>query len=90
MGIKEEMVQDRCAWRNITRVPARASGDAWHNHVCLGSRTLNAYDDDDDRFNEIWIFSIFAAHHNAFDVTDDVTGVAEQSRYGVISKRTCI
>ena len=28
MGIKEEMAQDRCAWRNITRGPTRASADA--------------------------------------------------------------
>ena len=28
MGIKEEMVQDHCAWRNITRGPTRASVDA--------------------------------------------------------------
>ena len=28
VGIKEEMVQDRCAWRNITRGPTRASADA--------------------------------------------------------------
>ena len=28
MGIKEEMAQDRCAWRNITRGPTRASVDA--------------------------------------------------------------
>ena len=28
MGIKEEMVQDRCAWRNITGGPTRASADA--------------------------------------------------------------
>ena len=28
MGIKEEMVQDLCAWRNITRGPTRASTDA--------------------------------------------------------------
>ena len=28
MGIKEEMAQDRCAWRNITGSPTRASTDA--------------------------------------------------------------
>ena len=28
MGIKEEMAQDRCAWRNITGGPTRASADA--------------------------------------------------------------
>ena len=28
MGIKEEMVQGRCAWRNITGGPTRASADA--------------------------------------------------------------
>ena len=28
MGIKEEMAQDRCAWRNITRGPTHASADA--------------------------------------------------------------
>ena len=28
MGIKEEMVQDRCAWRNIIRGSTRASADA--------------------------------------------------------------
>ena len=28
MDIKEEMVQDRCAWRNITRGPTSASADA--------------------------------------------------------------
>ena len=28
MGIKEEMAQDRCAWRNITGGPTRASVDA--------------------------------------------------------------
>ena len=27
-GIKEEMAQDRCAWRNITGGPTRASADA--------------------------------------------------------------
>ena len=27
MGIKEEMAQDRCAWRNITGGPTRASAD---------------------------------------------------------------
>ena len=27
-SIKEEMAQDRCAWRNITRGPTRASADA--------------------------------------------------------------
>ena len=36
MGIKEEMAQDRCAWRNITRVPTRASADAWHT-MCVWS-----------------------------------------------------
>ena len=28
MGIKEEMAQDRCAWRNITRGQTHASTDA--------------------------------------------------------------
>ena len=28
MGIKEELAQDRCAWRNMTGVPTRASADA--------------------------------------------------------------
>ena len=28
MGIKEEMAQDRCAWRNIAEGPTRASADA--------------------------------------------------------------
>ena len=28
MSIKEEMAQDLCAWRNITRDPTRASTDA--------------------------------------------------------------
>ena len=28
MGIKEEMAQDRCAWRNITGGPTRSSSDA--------------------------------------------------------------
>ena len=28
MGIKEEMAQDHCAWRNITGDPTRASADA--------------------------------------------------------------
>ena len=28
MGIKEEMAKDRCAWRNITGGPTRASADA--------------------------------------------------------------
>ena len=28
MGIKEEKAQDRCAWRNITGGPTRASADA--------------------------------------------------------------
>ena len=28
MGVKEDMAQDRCAWRNITRGPTRASADA--------------------------------------------------------------
>ena len=48
MGIKEEMAQDRCAWRNITGGPTRASADAWNTVCVLGSRTLNEYDDDDD------------------------------------------
>ena len=47
MGIKEEMAQDRCAWRNITGGPTRASADAWNTVCVLGSRTLNEYDDDD-------------------------------------------
>ena len=34
MGIKEEMAQDRSAWRNITGGPTRASADAW-NTVCV-------------------------------------------------------
>ena len=29
MGMKEEMVQDRCAWRNITEGSTRASGQEW-------------------------------------------------------------
>ena len=49
MGIKEEMAQDRCAWRNITGGPTRASADAWNTVCVLGSRTLNEYDDDDER-----------------------------------------
>ena len=48
MGIKEEMAQDRCAWRNITGGPTRASADAWNTVCVLGSRTLNEYDDDDE------------------------------------------
>ena len=48
MGIKEETAQDRCAWRNITGGPTRASADAWNTVCVLGSRTLNEYDDDDD------------------------------------------
>ena len=28
IGIKEEMAQNRCAWRNITRGPTRARADA--------------------------------------------------------------
>ena len=48
LGIKEEMAQDRCAWRNITGGPTRASADAWNTVCVLGSRTLNEYDDDDD------------------------------------------
>ena len=28
MGIKGEMVQDRCAWKNINGGPTRASTDA--------------------------------------------------------------
>ena len=47
MGIKEEMAQDRCAWRNITGGPTRASADAWNTVCVLGSRTLNEYDDDE-------------------------------------------
>ena len=50
MGIKEEMAQDRCAWRNITGGPTRASADAWNTVCVLGSRTLNEYDDDDDDY----------------------------------------
>ena len=50
MGIKEEMAQDRCAWRNITGGPTRASADAWNTVCVLGSRTLNEYDDDDDEY----------------------------------------
>ena len=34
MGIKKEMAQDRCAWRNITGGPTRASVDAWHT-MCV-------------------------------------------------------
>ena len=46
MGINEKMAQDRCAWRNITGGPTRASADS-RNTVCvLGSRMLNEYDDD--------------------------------------------
>ena len=58
MGIKEEMAQDRCAWRNITGGPTRASADAWNTVCVLGSRTLNEYDDDDDDsclFISIWL-----------------------------------
>ena len=51
MGIKEEMAQDRCAWRNITGGPTRASADAWNTVCVLGSRTLNEYDDDDDELH---------------------------------------
>ena len=29
MGIKEDMAQDPCAWRNITGGPTRARADAW-------------------------------------------------------------
>ena len=49
MGIKEEMAQDRCAWRNITGGPTRASADAW-NTVCFGVTDVKRiwYDDDDD------------------------------------------
>ena len=28
MGIKEEMAQDRCAWRNVTGGPTLSSADA--------------------------------------------------------------
>ena len=55
MGIKEEMAQDRCAWRNITGGPTRASADAWNTVCVLGSRTLNEYDDDDDDAAQ-WIY----------------------------------
>ena len=36
------------------------------------------------------IFLFFAPHHDVFDVTYDVTGVTEQSHYGINSKRACI
>ena len=47
MGLKDELAQDRCAWRNITggltvlvRMP---------DIPCVwGSRMLSVYDDDDD------------------------------------------
>ena len=55
MGIKEEMAQDRCAWRNITGGPTRASADAWNTVCVLGSRTLNEYDDDDDDITWFWL-----------------------------------
>ena len=34
MGIKEEMAQDRFAWRNITGGPTSASTDACHT-LCV-------------------------------------------------------
>ena len=34
MGIKEEVAQDHCAWRNITSGPTCASADAWHT-MCV-------------------------------------------------------
>ena len=36
MGIKKEMAQDRCAWRNITGGPTHASADAWHISCVFG------------------------------------------------------
>ena len=44
MDIKEEITQDRCAWRNITGGPTRASADALHmmmmNSSIFNSRVL--------------------------------------------------
>ena len=56
MGIKEEIAQDRCAWRNITGGPTRASADAW-NTVCFG--VTDVYDDDDDDLDmmNMYLFS---------------------------------
>ena len=36
MDIKEEIAQDRCAWKNITGGPIRASADALHT-MCIWS-----------------------------------------------------
>ena len=36
MDIKKEITQDRCAWRNITGDPTRASADALHT-MCIWS-----------------------------------------------------
>ena len=36
MDIKEEIAQDRCAWRNITGGPTRDSADALHT-MCIRS-----------------------------------------------------
>ena len=58
MGIKEEMAQDRCAWRNITGGPTRASADAWNTECVLGSRTLNEYDDDDNTSSTFLFFPL--------------------------------
>ena len=54
MGIKEEMAQDRCAWRNITGGPTRASGGCLKYRVCFGVTAVKRiwwYDDDDDAVN---------------------------------------
>ena len=39
MDIKEEIAQDRCAWRNITGGPTCASADALHT-MCSWSHGL--------------------------------------------------